>query len=201
MHMGLENEYDVPHTGVRDLAQACPEFDLIIAAHQYQLVEGEEINGVLVVENKNHAQTMAVVDLTLESDEGAWKVTGRSSNPVAMADYEPDPTIMELMAPYDERAKKYAREVIGTLEGGSLAPKGEFEAIPQAVLADTALIDLINEVQLYHTGAKVSAAALSNAKANVEPGFIRRCDVSRIYRHQNTLYALEMTGAQHARMQ
>ncbi|MBR3224845.1 MAG: metallophosphoesterase [Atopobiaceae bacterium] len=73
MHMGLENEYDKSHTGVRDLAQACPEFDLIIAAHQHQLVEGEEINGVLVVENKNHAQTMAVVDLTLERDEGGWK--------------------------------------------------------------------------------------------------------------------------------
>lgn len=82
------------------------------------------------------------------------------------------------------------------MEGEPLVPKGEFEAIPQAVLADTALIDLINEVQLYHTGARVSAAALSNAKANVEPGPIRRCDMSRIYRHQNTLYALEMTGAQ-----
>ena len=64
------------------------------------------------------------------------------------------------------------------------------------MLADTALIDLVNEVQLYHTGARVSASALSRMNANVEPGPIRRCDVSRIYKHQNTLYSLEMTGAQ-----
>ncbi len=55
MHMGLDNEYDEPHTGVRDLAQACPEFDLIVAAHQHKLVEGEEVNGVLIVENQFHA--------------------------------------------------------------------------------------------------------------------------------------------------
>ena len=192
----LDNEYDEPHTGVRNLAQKCPEFDLIVASHQHKLVEGEEINGVLVVENQYHAQTMAVVDLTLERDGGGRKVTARSSTPVKATDYEPDLETVELMASYDERAKRYAREVIGTLEGGPLAPKGEFEAIPQAVLTDTALIDLINEVQLYHSGAKVSSTALSSVKANIEPGPICRYDVSRIYKHQNTLYTLEMTGAQ-----
>ena len=196
MHMGLDNEYGIAHTGVRDLAEACPELDLIVAAHQHKLVEGEEVNGVLVVENKYHAQTLAVVDLTLERDGDGWKVVERSSSPVVVADYEPDPEIVELMAPFDERAKEYAHEVVGILEGGPLAPQGEFEAIPQAVLEDTALIDLINEVQLYHTGAKVSVACLSRATASMEPGPIRRCDVSKIYKFQNTLYTIEMTGTQ-----
>ncbi len=196
MHMGLENEYDVPHTGVRDLAEACPEFDLIIAAHQHKLVEGEEVNGVMMVENKFHAQTMACVDLTLRPDGDGWKVTSRTSNPVQVADYEPDPQIVGLIAPFDERAKRYAREVIGRLEGGSLVGKSEFEAIPQAVLEDSALVDLIHEVQLHYSGADVSAVALPIPDANVEPGPIRRCDVSRIYKYANTLYTLEMTGAQ-----
>ena len=196
MHMGIDNDYDMPHSGVRDLAEECPEFDLIVGAHQHKLVEGEEINGVLVVENKYHAQTMAVVDLTLARDGEGWKVTERSSNPVEIKGYEPDPDIVELISAYDERAKKYAREQIGMLEGGPLMPKGEFEVIPQAVLSDTPFMDLINEVQLYHSGADVSAAALFALNANVDPGPIRRCDVSRIYKHPNTLYTLEMTGAQ-----
>ncbi len=196
MHMGLDNEFDQPNTGVRDLVAACPEFDLVVAAHQHKLVEGEEINGVLVVENLFHAQTMAVVDLTLERNGNGWKVASRASNPVKAADYEPDPKIMELMAPYDERAKQYAREVIGALEGGPLAPTNEFAAIPQTILMDTALVDLINEVQLYYSGAKVSAASISYVDANLAPGPIRRCDVSLIYKYQNTLYTLEMTGAQ-----
>ena len=196
MHMGLDNEFDIPHTGVRDLAEECPEFDLIIAAHQHQLVEGEEVNGVLVVENKYHAQTMACVDLELEPDGDGWKVVDRTSSPVEAASYEPDPEIIELMASYDERAKQYARETIGLLEGGPLVDKSEFEAIPQAVLADSALIDFIHEVQLRYTGADVSSVALSLPDANVEPGPIRRCDVSRIYKYTNTLYTLKMTGAQ-----
>ena len=196
MHMGLHNGYGIPGTGVRDLAQACPEFDLIVAAHEHQLVEGEEINGVLVVENKYHGQTMAVVDLTLERAAGGWRVAGRSSHPVELVSYDPDPAILKLMAPYDERAKSYAHEVIGTLVGGPLAPEGEFAAIPQAVVSDTPLIELINTVQLHYSGADVSAAACFSAKANAQPGPLRRCDVSRIYKYDNTLYTLEMTGSQ-----
>ncbi len=179
-----------------DLAEACPEFDLIIAAHQHRLVEGEEANGVLVVENKYHAQTMACVDLELEPDGDGWKVAKRRSSPVEAAAYEPDPEIVELMAPYDERAKQFAREVIGVLEGGPLVGESEIEEIPQAYLADSALIDLIHAVQLHYTGAKVSATALSNPDADVRPGPLRRCDVSQIYKFSNTLYSLEMTGAQ-----
>ncbi len=196
MHMGVDNEYDLPNTGARDIAEACPEFDLIVSAHAHKLVEGEEINGVLVVENQYHAQTLSVVDLTLERVGEGWKVVERASNPVEVGSYEPDPDIIELMAPYDERAKKYAREEIGVLEGGPLAPENEFEAIPAAVIADTAFIDLIHEVQLYHTGADISTTAYFLADANVEPGPIRRCDASLIFKHVNTLYALEMTGAQ-----
>ena len=108
MHMSVDNEHDVPHTGVRELAQACPEFDLIVAAHEHVLVEGA----------------------------------------------------------------------------------------PAACLMDTAFVELIHEAQLYYSKADVSAAAYFVYGANVEPGPIRRCDVSKIYKYTNTLYTLSMTGAQ-----
>lgn len=111
------------------------------------------------------------------------------------ADYEPDPEIVELMAPYDERAKQYAREAIGILEGGPLVDKSEIEAIPQGCLANSALADLIHEVQLHYTGADVSAVALPIPDASIEPGPILRCDVSQIYKYTNTLYTFEMNGA------
>lgn len=195
-HMGLENEFEVEGSGVRDLANACPEFDLIVAAHEHLLVEGEEINGVLVVENKAQAETLANVVLTLERDGEGWKVTDRVSEPVTIAGYDANPDIIELATPYDERAKTYAREVIGRLEGEQLSPDNEIANIPTAVIQDTALIDLINDVQLHYTGAVVSAAALFIADSNIKPGDIRRCDVSKIYKYTNTLYTMEMTGAQ-----
>ena len=48
-HMGIEDEYDVPNSGVEDILKECPEFDVMLASHAHSLVEGETINGVLVV--------------------------------------------------------------------------------------------------------------------------------------------------------
>lgn len=197
MHMGMNNEYEVKNSGAEDLANACPELDLIVASHEHRLIEGEEVNGVLVVMNKNSAATMVKVDLTLEKQEdGSWEVAERTSESLDMSAYEPDKELMEKLAPYDERAKEDAAVVIGKLEGGSLAPENEIAEIPTAQIQDTALIDLINEVQMYYTGADVSAAALFNMNANLKEGEIRKCDTALVYKYANTLYKLEMTGAQ-----
>ena len=196
MHMDLEGEVGFEKSGAKDMAEACPEFDLIVAAHGHKLVEGEKINDVLVVENKYHGQTLAVVDLMLEPDGDGWKVVDRISSPVETASYTPDPDIVEMMAEYDDRAKTYARTVIGELEDGPLTPENEIAAIPQAVLEDTPLLDLIHTVQLHYTGADVSVTALLSPTAHLDPGPIRRCDVSSVYKFSNTLYTLAMTGAQ-----
>lgn len=196
MHMGLENEYRLKNSGVRDLANACPELDLVVAAHTHVLNKGEEINGVLVVENKHHAQTLSLVDLTLKRDGDGWRVAERSSSPVDIGTYKPDPRMAEVLAPFDERAKAYAHEVVGVLEGGPLAPEPEISTIPQAMLEDTALIDLIQRVQLHYSQADISSTALFTADSNIEPGPIRRCDASLIYKHTNTLHTIRMTGAQ-----
>ena len=197
MHMGMDNEYEVKNSGAVDLANACPELDLIVASHAHQLIPGEEVNGVLVVMNKSGASTLADVHLKLEKQEdGSWDVIDRTSDVLDMSTYEPDADLMEKLAPYDERAKEEANVVIGKLEGGNLTPENEIAEIPSAQIQDTALIDLINEVQLYYTDADVSAAALFNMNANLKEGDIRKCDTALVYKFANTLYKLEMTGAQ-----
>ena len=197
MHMGMNNEYEVKNSGATDLANACPELDLIGASHEHQLIPGEEVNGVLVVMNKNSAATLAEVHLMLEKQEdGSWDVVDRTSESLDMSKYAPDEELMAKLAPYDERAREDAAVVIGRLEGGDLAPENEIAEIPTAQIQDTALIDLINEVQMYYTDADVSAAALFNMNANLKVGDIRKCDTALVYKYANTLYKLEMTGAQ-----
>ena len=196
-HMGENNEYDVANSGVNDLAEACPEIDLIIAAHEHKLVEGTTVNDVLIVENQDAAQTMAQVNFTLEKGEdGKYEIVERTSKSLKMADYAPDEAFMEELSWADEKAKEDANQVVGKLVGGDLVPENEIEGIPQARIQETPLMDLINEVQLYYSGADVSAAALFADNANMKEGDIRKCDMSLIYKFGNTLYKLEMTGAQ-----
>ncbi len=195
-HMGLWNVYDTPNSGVEDILNACPEFDVMVSAHSHSMLAGEYINDVLTVQNMYMAQTMAVIDLELTEDENGWTVTDRNSEIVKIADYEPDPALTELLNDYHERARQDSGQIIGKLVGGPLAPENEIADIPSALIEDTALLDLINDVQLYYTGADVSVASLLTKDANLFPGEIRKCDTSLIYKQANTLYTLRMTGAQ-----
>jgi 2',3'-cyclic-nucleotide 2'-phosphodiesterase/3'-nucleotidase len=195
-HMAINNEYGTPNSGVTDILNACPEFDVMISSHDHAQIPGEDINGVLVVQNKNMAQTMAVIDVTLEKDGDGWKVADKTSESVNIADFEADPAIVEMLASYDEAAREDAMVVVAKLEGGALAPENEIAEIPTAQIEDTALIDLINNVQMYYTGAPVSAAALFVMNANMFPGDIHKCDMALVYKYTNTLYKLHMNGAQ-----
>lgn len=196
-HMGEANEYGQKDSGVVDLANACPQLDAIIAAHEHKAVEGTYYNNVLTVENKSGGQTVAKIDLKLQKgDDGKYKVVDRTSKLIETKEYQADNSVVNALSKYDEMAKKDANVVIGKLTGGDLVPADEIKGIAQVQLQETPMIHLINEVQLHYSGADVSAAACFNLAANMKAGDIRRCDTALIYKFANTLYKLEMTGAQ-----
>lgn len=195
-HMGEENEYDVANSGVNDLAEACPELDLIIAAHEHKLVEEAYVNGVLIVENKNSAATMSKINIILEKENGKYKISDRKAESIKISEYEPDKKLAEKLAPYNKKAQDEANIIIGELTKGNLVPENEIAEIPQAQIQATSLIDFINEVQMYYTGADVSAAALFNVDADLKAGKIKKSDTALIYKYGNTLYKMEMTGKQ-----
>lgn len=195
-HMGEENEYDVANSGVNDLAEACPELDLIIAAHEHKLVEEAYVSGVLIVENKNSAATMSKINIILEKENGKYKISDRKAESIKISEYEPDKKLAEKLAPYNKKAQDEANIIIGELIGGNLVPENEIAEIPQAQIQATSLIDFINEVQMYYTGADVSAAALFNVDADLKAGKIKKSDTALIYKYGNTLYKMEMTGKQ-----
>ena len=179
-------------------AEACPEFDVIVAAHGHRSVPGEMINGVLVVENSGNASTLS------ENPPAAQAQVGRrlEHRPAHFGDrlhgriLPADAALSQQLAGYDARAKADAETLIGELRGGNMAPENDVVNIPQPMVQDTALLDFINEVQMYYTGAKVSATALTSMTSQMKEGPIRKCDTASIYTYQNTLYKLEMNGAQ-----
>ncbi len=196
-HMSEGNEYGVSNSGAVDLANACPELDLIVAAHEHKGVPGTYYNNVLTVENKNHGQTVAKVNIKLEKNaDGTYKVVDRASQLVETKDYKADEGMVKELAQYHDTAKKDANTVIGKLVGGNLVPEDEIKGIAQVQLQETAMLNLINQTQLHYSGADISAAACCSLYANMKEGNIRRCDTALIYKYANTLYKVEMTGAQ-----
>lgn len=196
-HAGISNECSVPNTGVTDICNACPEFDLVISSHEHVRIPELYINNVLVVQNASYASTLAVIDLSLVQEDNTWKLCGRSARSIDVGEYPSDPEILKLLQPYHERARKNAAIVIGELRSGPLVEPPEVNGVPRTLLEDTALIDLINRVQTHYSQADISVTSLcSHLNAVFPEGPIRKCDTVRIYRFPNMLYKVLMTGAQ-----
>lgn len=201
-HMGIKNEYGVPGSGVTDICNACPEFDVVISSHEHRLIESMDINGVLVVQNKQMAQTLSVIDLSLEAKDARWKLTGKTAKSVSVSGYLPDPELLKLLEKDHRAARKESAKEIGVLNGGPLIPENIQEPIrsltslPAGQVQDTALVELINRAQMHYSGARVSAAPLCGPDASLPEGKIRQYDVARIYSFNNTLYTVRMNGCQ-----
>ena len=140
-HMGIQNEYEVPNSGVTDICNACPEFDVMISAHEHRLIESMDINGVLVVQNRDSAQTMSVIDLSFESEGEGWKLTGRTARSAAVSEYDPDPAMMKLLEEDHKAALEASAQVIGVLKGGTLVPEKDLpgEGLSEVLLSRTEL--------------------------------------------------------------
>ena len=195
-HMDVNNELDVSGSGVEDLANACPELDLIIAAHGHKMIDDLTINGVPIIENKNYAETLGriLIDLT-KTDEG-WEVNTVSTKILMMEDYLADEAMVTELTPYHERAIEDAHTVYGHLNGEYMANPETVNGVPAAVLEDTPFIDLLNHMQLYYSGADISASILCTEDANIYGSEIRKCDIYRAYKFPNYLCTVKMTGSQ-----
>ena len=198
-HMDLEDEPGIEDSGVISLAEQVPELDIILASHGHQIIDETYVNGVLITENKNAGATLSAITVTLEeTPDGRYRITDRTPKTYYMKEYEPDPMITE--DHYVLEGHKYAlaevTAVIGYLENESLAPEDEIPGISSGKIMDTALTRLMNEVQLFYSGADVSATNLLSRDINLYKGPIRKCDISVLYKYDNTLYLVEMTGKQ-----
>lgn len=201
-HMGIENEYGVLNSGVRDLATQCPELTAIISAHDHSqiaqnIADGKNalINGVLVIQNANAAKSVGEIDLKFVKNNGKWKLSDSSSKSVSMKTVEPDAELTRILAADNTYAINDAQTVIGNASS-DFQGENEVPGIPDTMLKDTALVDLINKVQMHYANARVSAAAVFRADASLKQGNIKKKDLANIYNYQNTLYSLNMNGKQ-----
>ncbi|HJR52179.1 MAG TPA: 5'-nucleotidase C-terminal domain-containing protein, partial [Gemmatimonadota bacterium] len=196
MHSGLGpgSSYDEAATGVPPedaggaLAEALPGLDAIFLGHSHRVIPADTVAGVLVTQAGRWAEALAVVSLELEQADGEWRVVDRSATALSTAGVPPDPGLMAEMQPFHEQVVAYVADTIGfTADAWSAAV---------ARVADTAILDLIQRVQLDATGADLSAASAFNPEATLGPGPITQADAAALYAYDNTLKTIRVTGRQ-----
>ena len=199
MHMGMEADLrtgiptpgQVPHENAAlEIARQVPGVDLILMGHTHREVPGVVTNGVLLAQANLWGRHLARADLYLEQDEsGRWHVVARQSRTIPVTPQtETDAEIASLAASYDRETRDWLTRVIG--ESGAELTAAD------ARVRDTAILDLVQRVQLEAGHADVSMVASFNPQARMPRGPVSVRDIAGLYVYDNTLVVLDVTGGQ-----
>ena len=195
-HMGVDSEFKpgVDHDSGTMIIENNPEVDILQLGHAHTTVN-TEINGVPVGAVKNLCKEIARWDLTLNDKK---EIVDCKVSVVSMKDVEPSQEIRDLPI-VKEAQEKTIQFVSGNVLGSTTAkfqPEDEVKGIASGRIMDTAVMDLINKVQMEKAGADVSAAALFKATSDLPEGTILYNNIFDIYKFDNTLYRVNVTGAE-----
>jgi len=199
MHMGTEEDLrtgipspsQVPNENAAlAIARQVPGVDVILMGHTHREVGDLFVNGVLLTQANRWASHVARVDLYLAKKEtGGWQVTMKSARTIPVTEKtEIDPEIEKIGEPYDKETQAWLGRAIGESSSELTAGGCRFH--------DSAIIDLIQRVQLEAGNADVSMAACFNPSARIPKGSVTVRDIAGLYEYENTLVTLELTGQQ-----
>ena len=204
-HMGMYAEFD--EEGGSDSAQKIlddnPEIDVLQVAHNHVVVN-EKQGDVVIGGVRNGGRDIARFDLTLDKDNN---VVDAAVEVVDMTDVTPSQEIRDIALVAEAHQKTIDYIAGGTDESGEplpplgsttakFQPENEIRGIPAGRVMDTAVMDLINQIQLENSGADVSAAALFKDTSDLPAGDINYGNIFDIYKFDNTLYRVTVTGAE-----
>lgn len=204
-HMGLYPEFDEEHgaDSAQKILDDNPEVDVLQVAHTHSTVNQKQGN-VVIGGVRSSGREIARFDLTLDAQK---KVTASSVEIVDMNGVTPSEELRS--NPVIAEAHQATRTFIsggsgkdgekGASLGSTTAkfqPKNEIDRLPEGKLRDTAVMDLINKIQLENSGADVSAAALFKDTSDLPKGDINYGNIFNIYKFDNTLCRVAVTGAE-----
>ncbi|UXH99923.1 bifunctional metallophosphatase/5'-nucleotidase [Photobacterium sp. TY1-4] len=195
-HMGIDNENNIEATGVRDIANANPELDAIVAGHMHTLIDKATINGIIITEPDKYGRALSRVDLQFEERNGQFTLVNKDSYTYKIKGTASDATMEELYAPYHQRLRENANRIVAELSGVDLVPENEIKGIPQVHIQDTGISALFQEASMYYAPkANVIALQIDNDLAELDVGQIKAKDIAYNYQYAGgeiTVY--EMTG-------
>lgn len=202
-HMGFHPQYDEDggsDSGERILEDN-PEVDVLQVGHMHVTVQ-EKRGRTVIGGVRNAGREIARFDLTLD---GNGKITASEVTIVDMADYAPAEEIREIPVVKEMHEKAVALVQGGAGEDGDsgpvigsstakFQPENEIDGLPEGKIRDTAVPDLIMKIQLLSSGADVTAASLFQNTSDLPTGDITFRDVMGIYKYDNVLYRVSVTG-------
>ena len=148
---------------------------------------GQTSNSPLLIQANYWGKHLARADIYLEKSNSGWQIVGKAGRTIPVDDKtEVDADIAKLVGPYDRETQVWLNRIIGQSTAELTAEDSRFR--------DTAILDLVQRVQLEAGNAEVSMVASFNDRARVNKGPITVRDIAGLYIYENTLVVIEVTG-------
>ena len=196
-HGGFERDIEVGEpteelTGENQAYEICmklPEIDVLLTGHQHRVIEGKNVNGVLVLQPGSLGKSLGKVTLKIQNQNERWSIIEKKSEVIHVKEFQDDKEIVDLVKSYEEEVQKWLDKPIGRIKG-DMRVKDPMEIR----LKDNPFIEFINRVQMKCSGATISSTALFDNNAPGFPENVTMRDIVANYIYPNTLKVLRLKG-------
>lgn len=191
-HAGPEgNKLDnVVENGSGNVAKSVPGFDVVFMGHDHarrnEKVVNVEGDSVLLIDPANMSKVVSEVTFTIKKQDGKVVFKQVEGKLVNMDGYAPDADFLNIFSGAYETTMDFVSRNIGRIEH-TISSK-------EAFFGPSAFVDLIHQLQLDITGADISFCAPLSAYAEIKKGDICVSDMFNLYKYENLLYTMKLTG-------
>ena len=192
-HSGAEGGITTPNYAENAslaVAKEVPGFDLILFGHDHTrhqlMVKNDMGKDVLCLDPANNAQTVAVATLNLQKEKGKWTVKEKLGELVDIRNYDIDQDYVKHFEPYLHEVSNFANKQIGNF-AHTIYTRDSF-------FGNSAFNDFILNLQIKLTGADISFNAPLTLNDSIKQGPISVRDMFKLYKYENHLYVMRLTG-------
>lgn len=192
-HSGKDGGITTPHykeDAALAVAREVPGFDVVFFGHDHtryaDAVTNSEGKLVACLDPANNAMSVAQADLQLVKKKGRWCVKESLWKLVDVADLPVDNDFVDHFSAFNETVKAYANRVIGTFEN-TISTRDSY-------FGNSAFNDLILNLELSITKADVAFNAPVSFDVAIKKGPVRVADMFNLYKYENQLFVMRLTG-------
>jgi len=181
---------DYEENATAAVAREVPGFDIIFFGHDHQVhnewITNKEGQQVLIIDPSCWAQNIAEADIELTYEKGRLVKKNISGEIVSVRDEEVDEQMVDYFQKDIDAVKEYVSQKIGSFETPVYTRDCYF--------GNSAFTDLIHNLQLQITKADISFNAPLSFNTTIKAGEVTMADMFKLYRFENLLFVLKMTG-------
>ena len=192
-HSGLDGGIDTPEyseNATAAVAREVPGFDIIFFGHDHQVhkewITNKDGQKVLCIDPSCYVKNVAEAEIELTYENGRLKEKDIEGEIVSVLDEEIDEQMLSHFQPAIDKVKEYVDRKIGKFEKPIYTRDSFF--------GNSSFTDLIHNLQLQISKADISFNAPLAFNSVIKAGDVTQGDMFKLYRFENLLFVLRMTG-------